>query len=63
MYSAPSSAGGSRPGTPAVAPLTTDTPFQVRDLFWEQLKQFINQSEREEVAIIIGKRLIEDNEV
>ena len=60
----PTSAGGSRPGTaPAIAPLTFDVPFEVKELLWEQVKKYLKVSEVDEIKRILGRGLIEENEV
>jgi hypothetical protein len=58
----PTSAGGSRPGTAAIAPLTFDMPFEVKELLWEQLKKFLKPSEVEEIKRILGQTIVEENE-
>ena len=62
--SLPTSAGGSRPGTaPAIAPLTFDMPFEVKELLWEQIKRYLKSSEVEEIKRILGRMIIEENEI
>ncbi len=55
-----------RPDTPAaasIARVSNDVPFVIRPLLWEQISNFINPSEMAEVKLILGRKLIDDNEV
>jgi hypothetical protein len=56
-----------RPETAASAlpsPLNVnEIAFQLRPLVWDQIRKYIKPAEQDEVAFLIGRKSIEDNEV